>query len=126
MKFGRILLVDDDRVARRLNSTMLVCSGFRVDEVENGAQGWDLLQNGPYDLLITDNSMPLMTGVEMIKLLRDRNMRLPIIMATGAIPTEELSRHPRLRISAIMVKPFTLLELLQTVKEVLRLDGFRD
>ncbi len=120
---GRILLVDDDRVTRRLNAAMLVCSGFRVDEVENGAQGWDLLQIGKYDLLITDNSMPLVTGVEMINLLRSRNMCLPVIMASGAIPTEELVRHPRLRISAILVRPYTLLELLQTVKEVLRLDG---
>ena len=63
--------------------------------------------------------MPKVTGIEMIKMLRTQDPTLPVILASGLIPKEELARHPWLEISAILPKPFTASELLRTVKEVL-------
>ena len=73
-----------------------------------------------YDLLITDHSMPKVTGLEMVKMLRGEDSTVPIIMASAAIPVEELNRNPSLRINAILNKPYTITELLGTVREVLR------
>ena len=116
----RILVADDDISIRQFNTRALLRSGYHVVAVEDGAEGWDALHASRFDLLITDNNMPKVTGVELVKMLHATGMAMPVIMVTGAAPTEELKRHPWLQIAAILLKPFTVDELLRTVKEVLR------
>jgi DNA-binding response OmpR family regulator len=115
----RILLVEDDIFIRRLSTSALKSSGFEVDTAEDGAAGWDALHTNSYDLLITDNSMPKLSGVELIQKLRSEHMTLPVVMASGALPTEALSRNPSLQLAATLAKPFTTEELLGTVKKAL-------
>jgi DNA-binding response OmpR family regulator len=116
---SRILLVDDDRDIRRLTAQMLTRFGYHVDAAEDGAAAWDTLQLNSYNLLLTDQNMPKVSGVELVKKLRSARMALPVIMASGAIPAEELKRHPWLEISAILLKPFTSEELLGAVEKAL-------
>jgi DNA-binding response OmpR family regulator len=111
--------VDDDNSIRQLSTEMLLKAGFTVDAAVDGAAGWEALQAKQYDLMITDNSMPKVTGVELVKLLRSQNPILPVIMASGAAPSEEMRRNPWLEISVILLKPYTLDQLLDTVKQVL-------
>jgi len=115
----RILLVDDDPYARELNAGVLIRSGYNVDIAGDGADAWKSLNDVSYDLLITDNQMPRVTGLELIKKLRSEDKTMPIILASGAMPTEELKQHPWLRLDAMLSKPFTIAELLETVKKVL-------
>lgn len=115
----RILLVDDDRSMRELNEEVLRDSGYEVDSAADGAAGWAALQAKSYDLLITDNSMPKVSGIELVRLLRGRDTNLPVIMASGAVPSEELMRTHQLAINAILLKPHTLGELLATVRKLL-------
>lgn len=122
----RILVVEDDLAIRRLDTEVLVRSGYEVDAAEDGAAGWDALQAGDYDLMITDNSMPRLTGVELLKKLRAARMELPVIMATGTLPAEEFNRHPWLRPAATLLKPYTVEQLLRTVKKVLRESDYPD
>jgi DNA-binding response OmpR family regulator len=114
-----ILVVDDEFSLRRLLTDSLVQFGYHVNAVADGAAAWDALQDNTYDLVITDNSMPKLTGVEMIKLLRDKDVTLPVIMASGAFPTEEVARYPWLGINAFLLKPYTIDEMLKTVKNTL-------
>jgi len=114
-----ILVVDDDKDIRQLSTDILKSFGYRVDAAEDGAVAWDALQAKKYDLLITDNNMPKITGFELIKKLRSDSKTLPVIMASGALPSEELIRHPSIRLAATLLKPFTGDELLGTVKKVL-------
>jgi len=88
----RILLADDEAGIRKVMTTALIAEGYCVDSAEDGAEAWELLQSNRYNLLITDNSMPKVTGLELVKLLRSQNATLPIVMATatGIAPTEEL------------------------------------
>jgi CheY-like chemotaxis protein len=118
--FHRVLVVEDDEDIRRLNVEALVGSGYEVDAVANGAAAWDTLQLNHYHLLITDYNMPKVTGVELIKKLRAARMSLPVILVSGTIPAKELSRHPWLQIDATLLKPYTLDELLATVRKVLQ------
>jgi len=115
----RILLVDDDLYARELNAGALIRSGYSVKTAEDGADAWKSLTDHGYDLLITDNKMPRVTGLELIKKVRSEDMTLPIILASGTVPTEELKRHPWLQLDAMLPKPFTVEELLDTVNRVL-------
>jgi DNA-binding response OmpR family regulator len=115
----RILLVDDDYYLRELNAGVLIRFGYVVDTAGDGADAWKALNAASYDLLITDNGMPKVTGMELIKKLRSEDMTLPVILASGTVPEEELKRHPWLRVDALLPKPFTLAEFLDTVKKVL-------
>jgi DNA-binding response OmpR family regulator len=116
----RILVVDDDCGVRRLVADVLICSGYHVDTVEDGASGWRALNASRYDVLITDNTMPGVTGLELIKKLRSEDMNLSVILASGTVPTEELCQYPWLQLDAMLPKPYGVAELLGTVKKVLR------
>ena len=115
----RILVVEDDPDIRRLNTEVLTDSGYHVEAVEDGVAAWQALNTDGYDLLITDNNMPRVTGLELIKKMRSEDMTLPIILMSGMLPTEELVRHPWLQIQATLLKPYTIAELLVTVEKVL-------
>lgn len=116
----RILVVEDEGAIRQICSEALVRSGYQVDAAEDGEAGWNALNaasldaNG-YDLLITDNRMPWLSGVELIQKLRSARMELPVILASGALPANADGLH----LAAILPKPFSQDQLLQTVRHVL-------
>ena len=116
----RILVVDDDEVFRRLNAAVLMQAGYEVDTAEDGAVAWDALNTCGYDLLVTDNIMPNLTGLELLKKMRFNRLALPVIMASGSVPEEEFMREPWLKPAALLAKPYRLADLVRAVKQVLR------
>ncbi len=119
----RILVVDYNEDIRRLNMEILSNSGYVVDSAEDGDMAWNALRTGGYDLLITGNKMPKMSGLELLKKIRDSHMSLPVIMASGMIPTEAFAQSPSLRPTATLSKPYTVAALLNVVRDVLRVPG---
>ena len=115
----RILVVEDDVDLRRFNAQVLAGCGYQVHAAGDGAAGWEALHSNNFDLLITDHNMPKVTGLELVKKVRFARMTLPVILATGSLPTEELERHPYLQLAATLLKPFSPRQLLETVKAVL-------
>jgi DNA-binding response OmpR family regulator len=115
----RILVVEDDRDIRQINAIVLHRAGYYVDTAEDGVSGWKALKASHYDVLITDNNMPMVTGLELIKKLRSEEMPLSVILASGTVPTEELERHPWLQVDAVLLKPYTAEAVLDSVKKVL-------
>jgi two-component system OmpR family response regulator len=116
----RILVVDEDSDLRRLYVDALARPGYFVDVAEDGAAGWVALQSHNYNLLITENDMPNLTGVELVERLRSAHMALPVVMAAGRLPFHELARNPSLQLAATLLKPFGVDTLLNTVENVLR------
>jgi CheY-like chemotaxis protein len=116
----RILVVEDEPVILRLNTKVLQDAGYQVDSAADGAAAWDALQLNCYDLLVTDNSMPKVTGLELLQKIHEADLPLPAIMATGTLPQEELDLCPWLAPAAILQKPYTFAELLGAVRTVLR------
>ena len=102
---------------------MLAACGSEVEDAKDGAAGWDALQTYEYDLVITDNKMPRMTGLEMIGKLRSANIGVPVIMATGLLPMDEFARKPWLIPDAMLERPFSDHELLTSVKNILGDNG---
>jgi CheY-like chemotaxis protein len=119
----RILVVEDDVVTLRINIKVLTKSGYAVDGAEDGAVAWDALQLNGYDLMVTDNDMPNVSGVDLLKRLYAARMALPVIMLSGTMPTAELERQPWLQIKAVLPKPCIISELLTTVRNVLLASG---
>ena len=118
----QILVVDDDPDIRQLSIDVLVSSDFKVDAAVDGADAWEALRVKHFDLVITDNKMPRMTGIELIEKLRYTRLPLPVIMATSQLPTLEFELKPWLLPDATLQKPFSNDDLLVTVKKVLRTD----
>src|SRR5579862_2832129 len=104
----RILVADDEPSIRRLITDSLAHSGYEVDAAEDGAAAWDALQPKRYDLLITANSRPKITGIELVKRRRGKGVCLPIVIVSAVIPTADFDQHPELQISAVLVKPFAM------------------
>jgi Response regulator receiver domain len=75
-----ILVVEDDIFLRHRNNEVLLRDGYEVD-----AAAWVALQSRSYDLLITDNQMPGLSGAEFVRKLRAAQMTLPVIFASGGL-----------------------------------------
>ena len=114
-----VLVVDDDKDSRQHSLEVLTRSGYEVAGAIDGAAGWEALQTFDYDLVVTDNLMPRMTGVEMIAKLRASSMNVPVIMATGQLPVFEFARRPWLKPDVALQRPFTNDDLLAAVKRIL-------
>ena len=119
----RILVVDDDCDIRDFNAEVLARCGYEVDTAENGADAWDTMQLNSYDLMVTDNNMPKMSGVELLMKLHAAHMSLPVLMATGSLPKAEFMLHPYLQPAATLLKPYTVQELLETVRTILKMES---
>jgi DNA-binding NtrC family response regulator len=72
-----------------------------------------------YDLLITDNDLPALSGVDLLKRLHAACFILPVIMATGNYPQEEFIRHPHLPPATMLLKPYTAAALVTVVDGIL-------
>jgi two-component system response regulator AtoC len=110
-------VVEDEPDILCLNSEILTGSGYHVDAAADGAAAWEALQLKDYQLLITDNEMPKVSGVDLLKKLRAARMALPVIMATGTLPYEEFTQHPEIQPTAVLLKPYTVVDLLGMVKK---------
>ena len=115
-----ILVVEDEPDIRQLDTVVLSESGYRVDTADNGLDALHSLDTDNYDLLIIEDEMPTVTGLELVKILRSENLTVPVILVLGTMPPEGLHRNPWPQIQAILIKPYTIGELSRTVREVLR------
>ena len=115
----RILVVEDEHDLRQLTAEVLIDAGYQVDVAEDGAAAWAALQLSKYDLLITDQFMPKLFGVELLKQMYAANMTLPIIMAAGFLPSWEFALHPCLQPVKRLLQPYSFEKLLGMVKNVL-------
>ena len=116
----RILVVDDDTGIRKIGAELLMRLGYQVDAAEDHNAGWKALQTYTYDLLITDLDMPRLSGLKLVKRLRDARLALPVILASGTMTPQELKQNPWFHLSGALLKPVAPEQLLQTVQAVLR------
>jgi CheY-like chemotaxis protein len=115
----RILVAEDDPVICRLIAGVLADNNFVVNMAFNGEQAWEALNLNQYDLLVTDNEMPQLTGLELIRRIRKAGMSLPAIVTSGSFSVESARKYPQLKISAVIPKPFWKSEFLDAVRDAL-------
>ncbi len=117
----RLLVVDDDEGMRTMLGMVLASAGYAVDTAEDGVEGLAMLRANKYDLLVSDNQMPRLTGLEMIKQLHTQPIRLPIIMTTTTLKPEDLVGLDIPPVK-LLVKPYSLVDLLALVNTMLTTD----
>src|SRR6266480_5511079 len=120
---ARILIADDDEVSRQLFAETLEEEGYRVDRAQSGDEALSLLRDGLYELLIIDVRMPGITGLEVTRILHEKNSSLPIIVMTafGSIETAIEAIHEGA--FDFISKPMNLEELKKTVSRALAYRG---
>lgn len=119
---ARVLVIDDEELARFTIREILETAGFEVDEAENGRVGIEKQQATPFDLIITDIIMPEKEGVETIIDLKQDFPDLKIIAISGGGRTRNLDflkLSERFGAGKILSKPFTEGQLLDAVNEIL-------
>lgn len=122
----KILVVDDSSTMRRIIGNVIMQLGFNkedYDEAEDGVKAWKMLNEGQYDIILTDWNMPNMNGLELVKKIRAEgsHIKAPIIMITTEGGRGEVIAALRAGVNNYIVKPFpaeTLKEKLDTVLNV--------
>ncbi len=117
MEKKRILIADDDPVMQDLMKTMLITLDIEIDTVSNGKAAMERIKNISYDLVITDYLMPEMDGLELIRRIKGEHPRLPVILVTGTLPADTVSKS---EIAAYINKPFKISHFRKTVTEILQ------
>ena len=116
---ARVLVVDDDDPIRNMVMRLLQFSGaeLEVEGSEDGPSALEKLAEADYQLLLIDYTMPAMSGVEVIKTLRQstRNHDIPVIMLTARSENHHLIESLEGGASFFLAKPFEPQELLDTV-----------
>jgi signal transduction histidine kinase len=117
----RILVVDDDEGARRTVALMLERLGYEVVAVRNGELAIDLFTADPdrFDLVVTDLSMPGITGIGVARHAIEQGVRAKVILMTGHMDTSLTDADVADQVAAVLTKPFGLDELASTVRNVL-------
>jgi CheY-like chemotaxis protein len=116
----KMLIVDNEEANRRLLRLVLENDGCHCVEAENGPAGLSLLESQDFDVVILDNGMPGMTGMEFLNRLPhlSHNQNIPVIMVTGWIYPEMRETVTQLGAYAILEKPYDFGELLPMVTQL--------
>jgi DNA-binding response OmpR family regulator len=112
----RILVLDDDPALSRLMAALLARAGYAVDTGKDGEEGWAALNVGRYDLLMTDNDMPRLKGLDLVRRLRHAGILLPVIVVSGSEELRAVADDDTLRLAAVMLKPFNPDDLIAQVE----------
>lgn len=115
----KILVAEDDINFLEVLSMSLERHGANVTGAKNGKSALEFFEAGSYDLIISDVQMPLMTGTEFLKAVRQKNMTSPtFILITGHSHVNE-EQCMSMGASAVAVKPFKLTELLLLIDSLM-------
>ena len=115
-----LLIIEDDVVTRDLLRLVFEYDGFHCIQAENGAVGLTMLEEVKFDLIILDNVMPKMTGLEFLSHRQNSSLtpEVPIIMITGLLNEDVHEQATKLGVYAIIGKPYDLGELRGLVSQL--------
>lgn len=116
----KILVVEDDPSLLQLYSIVLKKAGYDTVEARNGMEAWNVMEQEHIDLVITDIMMPEMDGYEFVRLLRETDSMLPVLMITAKDDFSSKNKGFSLGTDDYMVKPVDLDEMVLRVKALLR------
>lgn len=114
----RILIVDDFSTMRRIVKNLLADLGFtNTAEAEDGENALTMLRSEPFDFVVTDWNMPVMTGIDLLKNIRaDAKLKsMPVLMVTAEAKREQIIEAAQNGVNGYIIKPFTA----QTLEEKL-------
>jgi CheY-like chemotaxis protein len=115
-----ILLAEDERSVAFSIVFALKCDGHKIELVADGGQAFASINAEPerFDLLITDHSMPGITGIELVQRLREQSFRGKIMVLSAHLSSENRAAYQALAVDALVSKPFDVHELRATITQL--------
>lgn len=117
-----ILIVDDEALVREAMQRLLEHDGYEVEAFSDGQSVLKRLQERTFDLVITDFSMPGMSGDELVARIRELSPSQRIILATAYVEEFRVFGQPQDNVDAVLLKPFSFKELAEAVELVMALE----
>lgn len=118
-----LLVVDDQYGVRRLIHELFSQAGYRVTLASNGREALDQVQANPPTLVLLDMRMPVMDGMEALRLLKQMRPDLRCIMMTAVEDEEQINQAMAAGAQACIAKPFDIFALRELVEGVLGKEG---
>ena len=126
LRGARILVAEDNPTNQRVAQLILESGGHRVTIVENGEKALDALERGGFDVALFDLSMPLVSGVEALKLYRFTTPNpIPVLILSANVTTEAIDECHRAGAAEFMPKPLRASLLLDAIERHLSMDSDR-
>jgi two-component system chemotaxis response regulator CheY len=119
---AKILVCEDNVALSGVICFNLVRAGFDVTSAANGRLALDALEKGPFDLVLSDQQMPMMTGIQLCENTRQLPMhrRTPFILLTAKCMEIDFPKlQQKLNIAVALPKPFSPSELVNCIEEAL-------
>lgn len=113
---GRILVVDDEPTLLRTFARILRAAGYQIDTANNGQAATVMLSNHQYDAVLSDISMPIMDGIELLNQVHRSNPELPFILMTAGPQLDTATRAVELGALRYMSKPLDMDLLREAMK----------
>jgi DNA-binding NtrC family response regulator len=114
----RILVVDDEPAQRELVAGFLKKQAFEVSSAERGAKAVELFRQDSFDLVLTDQKMPNMSGLDLLQAVRAINPETPVILMTAFGSIEAAVSAIQGGATDYLIKPLNLDELLYRIRQV--------
>lgn len=116
----KILIAEDDAELRQLFSHVLIKNGYSVKGVSNGKEALDRLDEGYFDLIISDIMMPELDGYSLVNQLRGAGINTPVLMITAKGDFDDMRKGYLSGTDDYMVKPINVNEMVLRVGALLR------
>jgi len=118
---AHILLVDDEAYLVRLWKRVIESRGYKVTSFTSGLEALEAVRESPdiFDIVITDQSMPEITGLELAEEIMKICSNLKIILCSGYLGDIDLNNEINQRIDVILQKPFDSNALIEAIESVL-------
>lgn len=119
----KLLIVEDDPKTANAVANGLTASGFVVEVARTGDEAASAIERGSYDLLVLDWMLPGTDGVELLRTLRARGQKTPVVLLTARDALADRVLGLESGADDYLVKPFAFAELLARIKALLRRAG---
>ncbi|MGV8081738.1 MAG: PAS domain S-box protein [Syntrophales bacterium] len=116
-----VLVIDDEQMIVDMSSEILADLGYRVLTETDPVKAIDLLKSDirGIDIVITDKTMPHMTGFEVVKAIKTMSREIPVILCSGFLEKSDLEKITELNVDRVIVKPIQMSVLANAVRELL-------
>ena len=116
----RLLLAEDEKELSRALVTVLKYNHYSVDEVYDGMEALEYLENGSYDGVILDVMMPKLDGISVLKKIRAKGNQVPVLILSAKSALEDKVLGLDCGADDYLTKPFATKELLARVRAMMR------
>lgn len=116
----RVLLVEDEVPLRETLAARLKRDGFAVDTAGDGEEGLYLGREVPFDVVIIDLGLPKLSGMDLVRMLREAGQRFPILILTARSSWQDKVQGLKNGADDYLVKPFHVEELLARINALVR------